>query len=268
MNKRAKTCITGYASLSLIALTMLLTQQGQIQAEIKQVKSNNEKIQQENDMQLKKLEDELLKIEENIRNEKLKYIEELEDKIAYLKQDVIYKSSDVSVKANVTAPQLYRALEKLSPESSTLKELAWVISEACTDYGVNELFLAALIAQETGYGTSRRFIQDNNVGGYEVYTPKSKGRLFTSREESVRAVAKLLGIHYLDKEGMYYEGKSARDVNTRYCTSSEGGQYEWSKNINKIAYDIKEAIEEDKKLRINELTKELEDKTNELKEDI
>ena len=141
MNKRTKACIVGYSSLTLIGLTMLLSQQGQIQAEIKEVKNNSSKIQQENDIQLKKLEDELLKIEENIRNEKLKYIKELEDKIAYLKQDITYKPSDVSVKANITAPELYRALEKLSPEKSTFKELAWVISEACTENNVNELFL-------------------------------------------------------------------------------------------------------------------------------
>lgn len=42
--------------------------------------------------------------------------------------------------------------------------------EAEKKYGVNAFFMAGIVALESGFATSRRAIEDNNLTGYEVYS--------------------------------------------------------------------------------------------------
>lgn len=151
---------------------------------------------------------------------------------------VVYDSKDVTKKSNVTYNQLYFVLE-----NTNMKSIVKYIIEAEEVYDVNALFLTGLIANETGYGCSRRYKEDNNVGGYEVYTPDSKGRAFSSKKESVHAVAKLLKEEYLSKEGRYYNGKSSFDVNKLYCKSTiSGDAFDWHRTIDEIANRLKNKI--------------------------
>ena len=199
--------------------------------------------------QLKDLQDNVKKLE--VDNEKLRkenkelndLTEEYKVELKIFKEKIMelsrarYDSSDISKKSNVTEIQLYNALE-----GTNMQTLAWDIVEAENLYGVNSLFLTGLIAQESGFGTSRRFKEDNNVGGYEVYNDSARGRIFNSKSESVFAVAKLLNKHYLNKNGKYHKGTSSYAINISYCTTSEDGQFEWHSNIDKIANELKDKI--------------------------
>lgn len=186
------------------------------------------------------LNETLEKENKTLKEEKVK----LEEKIEQLNKDLIdnskaiYNNQDVTKKSNITYNQLRLALEDYN-----MQKLAKYIIEAEKEYKVNALFLAGLIANETGYGTSRRYLEDNNVGGYEVYTASSKGRIFDSKEESVYEVARLLSEDYLDEDGIYHNGKSSYSINILYCKStSSGDAYDWHRTIDKIANELKDKI--------------------------
>ena len=166
----------------LVLCTLLISTNKKYKSTTYKVQILNESIDKTN-----KLNDTLNKENQALKNEKL----ELEEEIKKLKEELakypkaIYDNSDVTKLSNITYNQLYLALD-----GTHMQGIVRYIINAEEEYGVNALFLTGLIANETGYGSSRRYKEDNNVGGYEVYTPSSKGRSFSSKEESVYAVAK------------------------------------------------------------------------------
>lgn len=102
-------------------------------------------------------------------------------------------------------------------------------------YGVNAIFLMALTAQESAWGTSYRARTQNNLSGYAVYSSDAEGVTFGSKGESIMATAKLIAEDYINSSGIYYKGASVASVNIRYCPN-DGGH--WSSNIIQIAYDL------------------------------
>lgn len=102
-------------------------------------------------------------------------------------------------------------------------------------YGVNAIFLVALTAQESTWGTSNRAVTQNNLSGYAVYSDSAEGATFDSKGESIMDTAKLIGEKYINPDGEYYNGTSVASVNIRYCPGDRG---HWSSSITKIAYDL------------------------------
>ena len=75
-------------------------------------------------------------------------------------------------------------------------------------YNINPLFLLAQFGLESGWGTSKIFINKNNVGGWKLNNGKYK--TFESVEESIDFIASKLASRY--------EGLSLEQIASKYCT--------------------------------------------------
>lgn len=160
---------------------------------------------------------------------------ELIDVVSNIENDVVFNKSDVSIPSNATEEYLSDALE-----GTEIKDLAGTFIKAEKKYNVNSFFIAALVAHESGWGTSERAKNgSNNLTGFAVYKDSSKGAYFETREDNIMATAKLLSEDYLNENGEHFNGKSVSGVNTKYCIGRNGHtDYNWSKSITEIAEDL------------------------------
>lgn len=133
--------------------------------------------------------------------------------------------------SNASVDDIYKCLQ-----GTALHELAPVYIEAENLYGVNALFLVGLTAQESGWGTSRRAVEDNNLTGFGVYSDGSTGINAHTKRANILQTAKWLKEKYLTPGAILYSGFGIRDVNVRYCIGVDGtSDFHWSENISKIA---------------------------------
>lgn len=164
----------------------------------------------------------------------------LEDDIRLLTEKAQFDSNDISKPSNVLEKEL-----KLALIETNMVELVPYIIEAEKRYGVNALFMAGLIANESSWNTSQKAKTMNNITGFGVFNYKvtSRGKDFKSKEHCIYATAQLLSESYLDPDGSFYNGKSVEGVNVRYCLNSDGTvDYNWSAIIKSIAQDLKNNI--------------------------
>lgn len=187
--------------------------------------------------ELKDSKAELIQEKEIIKatNEKLhKQIDELKDKLDEViptKVELLhFNEYDLTELSNANVSRLNEMIK-----DTKLKGLGASYKQAEEEYGVNAIFLIALTAQESGWGTSRRAIEDNNLSGFEVYTPQSKGATFDSKHDSIMTTGRLLGTEYLSKDGKYFKGKDIYTVNETYCPVDG---HAWANNIVKIAKEL------------------------------
>jgi beta-N-acetylglucosaminidase len=181
---------------------------------------------------LKKEKEDLEKENQELRKE----IDGLKSKEASAKEadastpalNVSWNPNDVSNPSNISSKKLNELLS-----DTGLKGLGDSFVEAEKEYGVNAIFLTSLVAQESGWGTSNRAINHNNLSGYAVYTDASKGKFFTSKHESIMTTARLIRDDYMDADGRH----DIRSINEKY-TPVNG--YDWSNKISLIANDLKE----------------------------
>lgn len=154
------------------------------------------------------------------------------------KNNATFNAYDVTQVTGLTANELYQTLSGF--KKGVLAKFAWVLKDCEDIYGINAFFLAALIAQESGWVTSYRAIHQNNLTGHAVYNNAAAGTTFNSQEESIYNTAKLLRNNYLTKGGSNYHGTSIWNVNTDYCLTldSSATDYNWSTNISSIANDF------------------------------
>lgn len=150
-----------------------------------------------------------------------------------------YDPNDLTKLSNVTYNQLYNVLK-----NTALESLTYVFIKAEKIYNINAIFLVALVATESTWGTSKRVIEQNNLTGHGVHLASSRGSNFTSKEQSILETAAMLSKEYLNKNGKYYNGKSIWAVNQRYSLyPNKTVNAEWARVINEIAiYDIKNKI--------------------------
>lgn len=158
-------------------------------------------------------------------------------KIQQMEGDVYYNSEDVTLPSNATQYHMTKALKgtPLVAESNTF-------IEAEKEYGVNALFLAGIVANESSWGTSSRAINQNNLSGYAVYSRGATGAIFDSWKDSILATAKLLAKDYLTSNGECFNGKSVEGVNTLYCQNEDGTDYTWSTQVDSIAKELQQKI--------------------------
>lgn len=127
-------------------------------------------------------------------------------------------------------------------QDTELYKLIPYFIEAEETYGVNVFALIGLVANESSWGTSTRAVNDNNLTGYAVYSVNSRGKVFSSKRESILETARMLKTDYLDPEGIWFNGKSLWDVNKKYCVTP-GNEYKWANTINKISYKLQNKSE-------------------------
>lgn len=164
---------------------------------------------------------------ENLNKENLRLIEKNRA------SNITYEREDITIESGVKKEELENVFENYKG-ASTMIHLSEAFVDAEELYGVNAFTMAAIVALESGFATSRRAVEDNNLTGFEVYTDESKGKLFSTQYESVLYTAKHLAKNYLTKGAIYYEGVSVDDVQIHYCPD-EGKNKEWEVKVDKLA---------------------------------
>lgn len=126
------------------------------------------------------------------------------------------------------------------------------IWETGQKYQVDEVALASIAAQESGWGASEKAIATNNYTSQmksikvkkiikdeegkekEVTVYKQKLRPYKSEKECFEETAKNLRDNYLKESGKYYHGKTLKMVNLEYCAPVKKGKhtvYTWYKGV-------------------------------------
>lgn len=156
------------------------------------------------------------------------------------KNNISFNPYDLTQVSGITGNEMYNVL--LGFSGGSLAQFAWVFVDCENTYDINAFFLAALVAQESGWGKSSRAVNQNNLTGYAVYNSYATGSTFNTKEDSIYATARLLRENYLNSNGKYYSGVSIWNVNTRYCLTEDGSSadYHWSNNISSIANSFKD----------------------------
>ncbi len=175
---------------------------------------------------------------ENINESAVKYEKDIKKLMDYNKEEV--RISNVNyIRKNITIPSGINNDEMKSVllntvGAKTMVHLSDAFVEAENKYGVNAFFMAGVVALESGFATSRRAVEDNNLTGYEVYSDDSEGKLFKSQIESILQTAKHLKENYLTEGAVYYNGLSVDAVQIKYCPD-EGKGKNWEGKVNELA---------------------------------
>ena len=111
-----------------------------------------------------------------------------------------------------------------------LKPYATDFIQAQETYHIDAVFLAAVAAEESGYG--RYTFRKNNIFGYGT-------KDFDSVPQCIDYVASKLRDNYLTPDGIYYEGCGVAEIAIHYNNGSET----WIENVTQIMYDITSRIE-------------------------
>lgn len=136
-----------------------------------------------------------------------------------------YEQIGVLSTCGLTESQLRNGL------NGVLKDYADVFLEAEAEYNVNAVFLAAVAALESGWGSSWLAQNKNNLYGW-----KGNGgyRYFDSKTECIMFVARNLRNTYLTPGGGCFRGYEVEDIERNYCPG--GG---WASQVRGIMSMIK-----------------------------
>lgn len=120
-------------------------------------------------------------------------------------------------------------------EDTGLKGLGKDFKKVGEKYGINPLLLMAMAKHETGNGTSDLFLHKNNLFGFNAidHDPYNLASDFKEPKESIETVAKHLKEEYLNEDGMYYNGVSAKGMGISYASDPD-----WSKKVNSMMIEI------------------------------
>ncbi|MEG1310616.1 MAG: glucosaminidase domain-containing protein [Romboutsia sp.] len=174
-------------------------------------------------------------LEESKKNRELKKMDivQLEE---IRKEKITYLREDITIPSGITEQELRNVL-LTHKGSDTMAHLSEALVDAENKYGVNAFAMAAIVALESGFATSRRAVEDNNLTGYEVYSDNSEGRLFVSQYDSIVHTARHLSENYLTKGAIYYNGVSVDSVQIKYCPD-EGKGKNWDGKVDSLAKDF------------------------------
>lgn len=120
-------------------------------------------------------------------------------------------------------------------EDTGLRGLGKDFKKVGEKYGINPLLLMAMAKHETGNGTSDLFLHKNNLFGFNAidHDPYNLASDFKEPKESIETVAKHLKEEYLNEDGMYYNGVSAKGMGISYASDPD-----WSKKVNSMMIEI------------------------------
>ena len=126
-------------------------------------------------------------------------------------------NSDLRILSNLTAEEYNKMLE-----NTELNNLGNALEKAEKEYEINGLYLMGLACLESGYGKSEFARKRNNLVGWNaVNSNPNKASYFESKEECILYVAERLKTNYLNENGCYFNGYSARAIDIKYCTDKK-----------------------------------------------
>lgn len=134
--------------------------------------------------------------------------------------------------SNVSTKTLQKALE-----GTALEELAPAFVRAEKKYGINAIAMTSIAALESGWGKSKRAVNDNNLTGLGVYSDSAKGINANTKEKNILMTAERLATHYSKPGQMYYNGTGFDGVNRKYSASKT-----WGWKCENIAFRIMNKI--------------------------
>lgn len=173
---------------------------------------------------------ELLENKELEKKEIENKINTLSEKISKLEkiENITFDSSDVTKLSGMTVEDVQLILK-----GTALEELAIDFIDAEQEYHVNAFFIISICALESGWGTSKRAVYDNNLTGFGVYSDNSEGINSDTKRGNILLTTKTLHNNYLTKGGSYYNGVSISAVNIKYCTSNT-----WASKVTNIGNNL------------------------------
>ena len=195
----------------------------------------------------------LLKIEhlvqeKEIENKKKKQLEEQirqeNERIQSIANENARKENVHVYAANVTSISGIKVEELkqifINIGKPKMAQYAQAFIDAEKQYKVNALFLAAIVAQESGWGSKAGGTNGTNLTGHCVYNSSSVGTTFNSGYESILATAKLLKEDYLTPGAKSFNGYGVQDVNTRYCLKDDmkTTDYKWTSFVTSIENNL------------------------------
>lgn len=139
-----------------------------------------------------------------------------------------FNPQDLTKPSNLTVEEI-----KFILRGTKLYDLAQDFYDAEQKYGVNSFFIIGLCAEESGWGTSRRAVFDNNLTGFGVYSNDSEGINSGTKRENIMLTSKTLKNNYLTENGKFYNGTSIDAVSMRYCKSDT-----WASKITNIGNNL------------------------------
>ena len=212
----------------------------------KQLESKSKQLNQfTNDKkELDKKLNKLLKESNSDKEKVIKLEKELQiktDKLDSMMKNISYNPNDINNKSNATHYHLKKAFK-----GTKMQGLENAFVKAEKDYGVNAIFLASLVANESGWNDSDRAKDgSNNITGHAVFNDLSRGSTFDSKEECVLSTARLIKKHYINPKGKYYNGEDIWGINKMYSINKDKSiNWKWSEDINSIANDLKNKANE------------------------
>lgn len=157
-------------------------------------------------------------------------IEDLKNEIEKNKriENITFDASDVTKLSGLTVDDV-RAILK----GTALEDLSQDFIDAEQEYHVNAFFIISICAVESGWGTSRRAVYDNNLTGFGVYSDSSSGINSNTKRGNILLTTKTLHKNYLTKGGSCYNGVSVQAVSKKYCTSNS-----WTSKITSVGNNL------------------------------
>ena len=146
-------------------------------------------------------------------------------------QEKLSKDMDLSVPSGLTLSD-YKTIFAYneSDENNIFADNAENFYNAEQEYQINGIFLAAIGIHESAWGTSQIAKNKNNLFGYGAYDrdPEGCANEFETYADAINTVASALKTNYLTETGSYYNGTTAKAVNTRYASDEK-----WSEKVYK-----------------------------------
>lgn len=186
--------------------------------------------EKENDKSISELLEEKQNEKEQI-DEKFLRIEELQETIDNFSK-IEFDSQDVTKPSYLTVEEIEFILK-----DTKLESLAQDFYDAEQEYGVNAFFIISIAAHESGWGTSSRAVNDNNLTGFGVYSDSSEGINSSTKRDNIMLTTKTLKNNYLTKGGSCYHGLSVYDVSLSYCESRI-----WHTKVTNIGNNLKNEL--------------------------
>lgn len=139
------------------------------------------------------------------------------DRQQIIKNYIVNNETDLRTKSNISIEEYQKMLE-----NTALYEIAESLYNAEQKFGVNGLYLMGLACLESSYGNSNFAKNRNNIFGWNaVDSNPGKASYFISKTECVMFVAEKLSYNYLNENGCYFEGYTAKDIDKHYCTDKQ-----------------------------------------------
>ena len=169
----------------------------------------------------------------NITSESVTPLIKEKNRVATLKNNLNI-DMDLSVPSGLTLSDFKTVLSNnLSDKNKIFEQSAEYFYKAEQKYKVNGIFIAAIGIHESAWGTSKIASDKNNLFGFTAYDsdPYNSATSFDNYESAINKVAEALSTKYLHvagtkisddltATGTYFNGTTAKAVNTRYASDT------------------------------------------------